>query len=575
MKPHLLMLHLAAASIVSATAADLYWNGADIAANPANGGTGTWNTANSWRSGSATGEQATWTAGPGGTDNAFLAGSAGTVTLGTSGSTNFTGANLTVSTSGYSIASESGSRDLIFSGTLALSSSVALTLDMNNTDPTWGVGTINFTSGSSLVIQGNATANNANRFNLSAAGTIAGGSITLAGTDAGPTGFVGTASGVVLNTDILNNSAGSATMLGANNNQSLEYGGVLGGTAKLQISGGQTGGAGTVLLTNQNTYTGDTYLNHTTAGVLRIGVSNALPAGTTLFFAQSAGGGTADTGGTLDLNGQNQTLGALDGTGRGVVNTTSTLSTLTVGKASGTHTFSGVIGTPGTTTNISTASNQIALVKTGASTQILAGANTYIGSTSVEGGGLVVNGSIAGSVVTVSSGGKLAGTGTVGGATTIRSGGKHSAGAVGEVGGQTFSNGLNYQSGSIFEWDLASASASSGFDKVTLNGGTLTGSGEFRVVTDLDFSSGTFWASQQTWSTIFSGAGTLTGWATAQAATVYSSTGTLRNISSIGSFTIDGATLTWNAVPEHSNVMIGGLIALGLLRRKRTTAFHQ
>ena len=124
------------------------------------------------------------------------------------------------------------------------------------------------------------------------------------GTAAGPTGFVSTASGVVLNTNILNNSATSATMLGATAGNSLEYGGVLSGSAKLQISGGQSGGAGMVLLKKQNTYTGDTYLNHSTAGVLRIGVSDALPTGTSLFFAQSAGGENADTGGTLDLNGQ-------------------------------------------------------------------------------------------------------------------------------------------------------------------------------------------------------------------------------------------------------------------------------
>ena len=138
MKMNLLMLNLAAASMVPATAADLYWNGANIAANPANGGSGTWSTTNAWRSVSATGDQATWAAGSDGTDNAFLAGSAGTVTLGTSGDTNFTGANLSVSTSGYSITSASGSRNLSFTGTMSLESNVSLTLNMNASDALLG-----------------------------------------------------------------------------------------------------------------------------------------------------------------------------------------------------------------------------------------------------------------------------------------------------------------------------------------------------------------------------------------------------------------------------------------------------
>jgi hypothetical protein len=36
-----------------------------------------------------------------------------------------------------------------------------------------------------------------------------------------------------------------------------------------------------------------------------------------------------------------------------------------------------------------------------------------------------------------------------------------------------------------------------------------------------------------------------------------------------GFFTLSGSTLTWSAVPEVSNALIGGLIGLGLLRRRR------
>jgi len=394
MKKILTILGIAAATLAGGNAADLYWNGANVSASPANGGTGTWSTSNAWRSGTATGSQATWAAATGGTDNAIFAGTAGTVTLGSSGSTNFTGANISVNTTGYTISSASGSRNLVFTGSLTLSSSVALTLDLNNTNATWGFGSLSLGSGAALTLQGIATANNANRVNLSAASTTSsGGSIVLNGTAAGVTGFVGTASGVALNTNISNNSATSATMLGATSGNSLTYGGIVSGSANLQISAGQSGGAGITTLNNTNNFTGNTYLNQASSAVLRIGVSNALPSGTTVFFGASAGGGTTDTGGSIDLNGQNLAIGALDSatSTRGVANNTGTLSTLTIGKAAGSNTFGGVIGTV-VNTSLTTQTNNIAVVKAGASTQTFSGANTYTGGTTINAGTLLLSG---------------------------------------------------------------------------------------------------------------------------------------------------------------------------------------
>jgi len=398
MKKLLTIIGLAAASLAGVNAqTDYFWNGANTSASPANGGTGTWNATNSWRTVTNTGSQAQWNAGSL-THNAFLQGSAGTVTLGTSGSTKFQGTNMTVSTTGYTVTSTSASRDLVFSGTLNLAASVALTFDMNNTDAIWSFGSISFGTGSSLRLAGIATANNANRFNLTSNGTISGGSISLNGTAAGPTGFASTVSvasgGATLNTNITNDSLTSATVLGATSGNQLNFGGVLGGSAHLQVSAGQSGGAGIVVFNNVSNYTGDTYLNSASNAVHRIGVDNALPSGTTVFFSQSAGGGTIDTGGgSFDLNGQDLAIGGLQGgnSTRGVGNNTPTLSTLTIGKASGSNTFNGTIGLVGNS-NMLTQTDNIAVVKSGASSQTFTANNTYSGGTTISAGTLLLTG---------------------------------------------------------------------------------------------------------------------------------------------------------------------------------------
>ena len=75
--------------------------------------------------------------------------------------------------------------------------------------------------------------------------------------------------------------------------------------------------------------------------------------------------------------------------------------------------------------------------------------NTYTGATTINGGALIVNGSIASSSTTVNSGAALLGSGTVG-ATVINSGGFLVPGPVGTPGTMTVSGNLAFQSGALY-----------------------------------------------------------------------------------------------------------------------------
>ena len=401
-----MILLVTASSGISQT---LFWD--QNGASSGTGGAGNWGTANTWRLGSDTGTLQIWD--NGGLVTAVLGGTGGQVLIDTSDGVTMSALN--VDSAGYSIHSTANSRPLAVTGALTLAPGIGLTLSMASAGPTWSLGSIAFGSGSSLSVTGNATASNSNRVNLTTSSTITGGGITLNGTAAGPTGFVAASTSVSLNTNILNNSATSATMLGASSGNTLSYGGVISGNAKLQISAGQTTGAGTVILTNTSNYNGDTYLNHASSGVLQLGITDALPIGTALYLAQSAGGGTADAGGTLNLSGFSQTLAGVDGAGRGVVNTGGA-ATLTLA-GSGNYTLTSQIGVPTSSANLTGTNNNITVIKNGSGTQTFSGASSYSGGTTVSGGTLLAKnatGSATGTgAVTTSSGTTLGGTGTL------------------------------------------------------------------------------------------------------------------------------------------------------------------
>jgi len=251
-------------------------------------------------------------------------------------------------------------------------------------------------------------------------------------------------------------------------------------TTAVNTSGGLTkSGAGTLTLSGAtaNTFTG---ISHVTAGQLALSKTAGVDAiaGPLTIGDGSASAvvrlinsdqiadnsvitfnGSGANAGILQLNNRNETLRGLSSTGgAGIVENESgsaATSTLTVNVASGTQTFSGSlrngdgIGTDGT----------LALTKTGAGTQVLSGANTYSGATTVSEGLLQIStgGTTGTGAVMVQNGGTIAGTGVIqGGSFTAASGSTVHAGdgiAQANYGTITFtpasgSGAFDFQSGS-------------------------------------------------------------------------------------------------------------------------------
>ena len=106
---------------------------------------------------------------------------------------------------------------------------------------------------------------------------------------------------------------------------------------------------------------------------------------------------------------------------------------------------------------------------------ILAGDNTYSGSTTVTTGTLVVNGNQSGATgpVLVATGATLGGTGIVGGVTTIEAGATLLPGA--SPGTLSFTQGLTLAAGGNYNWQMLSATGTAGaedaWDLINAGGG--------------------------------------------------------------------------------------------------------
>jgi len=133
------------------------------------------------------------------------------------------------------------------------------------------------------------------------------------------------------------------------------------------ISGIIKTGAGTMVLSGPNSYTGSTSIN---AGTLKLGASGVIPDASAVTVT-----------GTLDMNTFSETVGSI--TGAGTIDNVAGAGTpiLTCGGDGTGTTYSGIIqNTTGT----------LALTKLGVGTLILSGTNTYSGGTTISAGTLQI-----------------------------------------------------------------------------------------------------------------------------------------------------------------------------------------
>jgi autotransporter-associated beta strand protein len=191
----------------------------------------------------------------------------------------------------------------------------------------------------------------------------------------------------VTGSGIVTNSSGTATLAvgdadvsSASANVFRDGNGVLSlvkvgsGTVTLSgantIRGGLTVQGGTLVVAVASAYLGPTTVSN---GLLRIGYANALP------LLTNSGSVFLEPAGTLDLNGYSASCGALNGGGAIDNRRGAAVYTLTIGVNNREGHFSGTIAN---------ASGLVAIVKAGANSQVISGACTYGGLTTISGGTL-------------------------------------------------------------------------------------------------------------------------------------------------------------------------------------------
>jgi outer membrane autotransporter protein len=232
------------------------------------------------------------------------------------------------------------------------------------------------------------------------------------------------------------------------------------------------------------------FLNSSTAGnTLPSTIIHTTDGGLTSFFGSSTGGLArfiTDSGGRVDistLTSAGMTSGSIEGAGIYSLGS----KELTTGLNNLSTVVSGVIADGG-----AAGGTGGSLIKVGTGTLTLSGANIYTGNTAVNGGTLLVNGSLGPGPVDVSSGAALGGTGTIGGPVTIQNGGMLTPG-VSPVPGTLTMGSLTLNSGSILNYKYGTPNVvNMGINDLVNVMGNLTLAGTLNVTDVGGFGAGVY-----------------------------------------------------------------------------------
>ncbi len=268
--------------------------------------------------------------------------------------------------------------------TVSINAGTTLTLHSNGYSQAMG-GTISG-SGSVNQIGNGALSLSANSY--SGGTTINNGFVYIQNNSAFGTGTVTVAGNSTLrnlnytiaNAISINN--GVTTTFDTSSSHSAVFNGVLSGAGSITKIG-----SGTLTFSNtNNSYTGATTIS---VGTLKLGAEGVISNSSAL-----------TVNGTLNMNGFNEIVGSLAGSGT-VTSSAVGSPTLTVGGDGSSTTFSGIIQNGSATS--------VGVIKVGSGIWILSGANTYTGDTTVSSGTLVLgrSGAISSSSDLILSGGTL------------------------------------------------------------------------------------------------------------------------------------------------------------------------
>ena len=290
---------------------------------------------------------------------------AGNLTLSSGSSITGTNTNLTIVGSGNITINDAIATG---TGTLTKNGTGTLTLGGSNSytgATTLNTGNISFSTTAALANSSSLSMANATSLIYTGGAASLGSNITVTG-GTGSTGTIRNTGGALTLSGALSKNGTTLTLAGGTNG--ITVSGVISGSnanSDLVIDGGTT------TLVNANSYNGPTSIIN--GGTLNANFANALPtANLTAISIDATGTGSS----TLAL-GANQQIASLTGAASSTVALGS--NTITIGTTSGSTTYAGRI----------TGGNASALVKDGASTQVLTGNNTgFTGTTTINSGTL-------------------------------------------------------------------------------------------------------------------------------------------------------------------------------------------